>query len=51
MDLSVAADYIVEVQTAGLLESVGEGEGGIEIGERAVNEADAPEGVGGREVG
>jgi hypothetical protein len=29
LDLSVAADYIVEVEAAGFLEGVGEGEGGI----------------------
>lgn len=51
LDLSVAADYIVEVEAAGLLEGVGEGEGGVEVGERAIDEADAAEGVGGREVG
>lgn len=50
LDLSVAADYIVKVKTACLLESVGEGEGSVEIGERAIDKADAAEGVGGRKV-
>ncbi len=51
MDLPVPADYIVQVQAPGLLEGGGEREGGVEVGEGAVDEADAAEGVRGCEVG
>lgn len=37
LDLSVSADYIVEVEAAGLLEGFGEGEGGVEVGKRAID--------------